>query len=246
MAFIAWGVTGAGHFLCETFSIMEQIAAKSNSKVTTFLTKAGAEVIRIYGLRDTLRRISSGGYYSEIITQENDGWSSPSTGRLSKGAYRLLVVSPASANTVAKLRYGIADTLVTSAVSQALRSDTPVLVLPTDQSLELVQTTLPCRVNRELCKGCEHCSASEACQVGALERVEGRMKVQLSKCIGCCRCLTSCPVGAVRFGEKIRIKPRLTDMENAAALNNIAGLTILRSPEELKEKVLRILEGSLS
>ena len=244
MVFIAWGITGAGHFLRETFALMEQVAASKDTKVTAFLTRAAIEVVRMYGLWDSLRKLSNGTYYSEILSQESEGWSSPSAGRLSRGTYRVMLVSPASANTVAKLRYGIADTAVTNAAAQAMRSGTPVLILPTDQTTEEVETTLPCRVDREACKACQDCPSARACRSAAFERVQDKMRIRLSLCIGCCACVSACPYGATRFGERIKIKPRMIDVENVVALRSMAGLTVQRSPEELKQSIHKLLEGS--
>ena len=242
--FLAWGITGAGHFLLETFTLMEEVARRGDVKVTTYLTRAGEEVVKIYGLWDRLREISDGGYYSEILREKEEGASSPSAGRLARGVYRALIVSPASANTVAKIRVGIADTLVTNAVAQALKSGTPVLILPTDQALEEFETTLPHRVDREVCRGCRPCPAREVCPTDALRRVEGRMRIHLPLCVGCGLCLEACPYGAIRFGERIRVRARGVDVENVKSLRRMEGLKVASDPEELREAIEEILGGS--
>jgi dihydromethanopterin reductase (acceptor) len=242
--FLAWGVTGAGHFLFESFNLMKKVARKKDVKVTTYLTRAGEEVVKRYGLWSSLREVSDGSYYSEILTEKVEGASSPSAGRLARGVYRGLIVAPASANTVAKIRFGIADTLVTNAVAQALKSGTPVLILPTDQTLEELETRLPTKVNREICRGCLPCPSETACPTGALKRVEGKMRVEPLLCEGCRLCIDSCLFEAVRFGERIRVKPRRVDVENAEALRQMEGLKVVASPEELRKLVDSLLGGS--
>jgi len=37
--FLAWGVTGAGHFLFESFNLMRRLAKRKDVKVTTYLTR---------------------------------------------------------------------------------------------------------------------------------------------------------------------------------------------------------------
>jgi len=241
--FLAWGITGAGHLLPEIISLMKEVAKIPDVKVTTFLTRAGEEVVKRYGLWDTLREVSDGNYYSEVLTEEAEGASSPTAGRLTRGAYRGLIVAPASANTVAKIRFGIADTLVTNAVAQAMKSCTPVLILPTDQTLEEVETRLPARVDRTVCRGCLPCPSEESCPTGALKRVEDKMRVEPSLCVGCGRCVQACSFEAVKFGEVIKVKPRRVDVENVEALKQMEGLQVAASPEDLKKSINRLFGG---
>lgn len=70
---IGWGITSAGYFLRETFSVMYRAVKEKDLKVTTFLSSAGAGVVRIYGLSDKLKEISSGGYFQEVLEEESEG-----------------------------------------------------------------------------------------------------------------------------------------------------------------------------
>ncbi len=47
-----------------------------------------------------------------------------------KGRADLLLIAPATANTVGKIAYGIDDTTVTSFATTALGSDVPVMIVP--------------------------------------------------------------------------------------------------------------------
>lgn len=117
---IAWGITGAGAFLKDCVEI---ISSLPKDKVDIFLSKAGEEVLRIYNLWDCLRG------YSLVLDRSS---SSPSCGLLYSGIYSLLVIAPATSNTVAKIVYGIADTLITNIFAQAGKAGISSIVLPTD------------------------------------------------------------------------------------------------------------------
>ncbi len=52
-------------------------------------------------------------------------------------------VAPATANTVAKLVHGIADTLLTNCVSMANKAGREVFILPVDRERGTITTTLP-------------------------------------------------------------------------------------------------------
>ncbi|MBS7620315.1 hypothetical protein KEJ21_06705 [Candidatus Bathyarchaeota archaeon] len=149
----AWGITGAGHYLKETFDMVRNISRSGNVSVTTFLTRAGVEVVKAYGLWNALREISPGGYYQEIFTDGDQGASAFKAGRFFRGIYRFLLVSPATANTVAKIVHGIADTLVTNAVAEAQRGSVPIVILPTDLREGIVETTFPYSRNGDECIG---------------------------------------------------------------------------------------------
>jgi dihydromethanopterin reductase (acceptor) len=116
---IAWGITGASHFLKETFDVMNRVVEPNRIKVATYLSSAGVQVVKMCGFWNKLEQISSGGYLQEVFTETEEGPSFPHAGRFNRGIYKALIVSPASGNTVAKIVHGIADTLVTNAIAQA-------------------------------------------------------------------------------------------------------------------------------
>jgi len=59
------------------------------------------------------------------------------------GRYDFVLIAPATANTVAKIAHGIADTLVTNAAAQAMKVDVPVYIFPVDQKEGEIITKLP-------------------------------------------------------------------------------------------------------
>lgn len=239
---IAWAITGAGYLLAETFSVMKKATKSRRVKVTTFLSSAGAEVVKMYGLWDELRKISPGSYYEEVLTEQDEGASSPRAGRLARGMYAALVVSPASANTVAKIVSGIADSLVTNAVAQAQKGGTAIFVVPTDQRIGYVETTIPPRVDRDLCETCSLCSIVDACQYAAITLVDGKPRIDLLECHGCGSCASACPLGAVKCDEKVRARVRRVDAENVERLKGMEGIAVLVHPGEIEEVVSRLLK----
>ena len=126
---IAFAFTGAGHLLNESVQIAEKLAKEN--EVTILLSGAAEEVLKMYGLYDRVVKLT-GGKYRELATDSNQKFSYPITGRLSLGKYDLLIVSPATANTVSKIVCGIADTLVTNAVAQAGKGAVKTYMVPVD------------------------------------------------------------------------------------------------------------------
>jgi len=134
---IAWGITGAGDLLPETLEVMAGIGARPGLDVTVLVSK-NAEVVlkwyRMWGkLRQTFRKV-----------KVEKGPNLPFVaGPLQVGYYALLFVSPATANTTAKIAHGIADTLITNCVSQAIKGGTPVYIYPVDQRPGRIETEIP-------------------------------------------------------------------------------------------------------
>jgi flavoprotein len=59
------------------------------------------------------------------------------------GKWDILIVAPLTANSAAKIAYGIEDTLITNAVAQTCKGKTPVLLLPVDQVPGEIETVAP-------------------------------------------------------------------------------------------------------
>ena len=140
----AWAITGAGDYMPESVQVMKEIVAEHDVKILVFLSKAGMQVIKWYQLTKDLESISS------KIRTEIDANTPFIAGALQKGTHRFLVVMPATANTVAKIAYGIADTLVTNAVAQAMKTAVPIYIYPVDQKPGTVTTVLPSGEKMEL------------------------------------------------------------------------------------------------
>ncbi|MEM3615126.1 MAG: dihydromethanopterin reductase (acceptor) [Candidatus Methanomethylicia archaeon] len=237
---IAWGITGAGHYLRETFDVMKRIMETNKFKITTYLSSAGVQVVKIYGLWDVLKKISNGGYLQEIFV-ETDGGSFPYIGRFFRGVYKVLIVSPATANTVAKIVLGIADTIVTNAVAQAQKSGIPIFIVPTDYCEGVIETTLPYRIERSECRLCEKCFVIEVCPYSAVKFLSGFPHIDLALCRGCGLCVNKCPFNAVKYGEKRGFKVRRIDFENVERLKGMEGITVLNNPHQIEDEILKLL-----
>jgi dihydromethanopterin reductase (acceptor) len=225
---IAWGITGAGHLLEETFKKIEKYSNKE--KITTFITRSGEEVVKAYGLWEKLERISPGEYMREIFTTD-EGYSAPPTGRFFLRQYDLLIVAPATTNTVAKIVHGIADTLVTNAVSHAMKTMTPTYILPVDIKKGVSETRLPYFIDKTICKFCTKCPPQEVCEKKAISN----FRIDLLKCSACGLCQRYCEYGAIIGGKKVKIQVRTVDIENVERLRKMEHITVLETPEEIED-----------
>ena len=222
---VAWAITGAGHFLKESFHAFKDIKTKKrNLKITVFLSKAGEEVVKMYGLFDNIQKLAPGGYLEEIFLDSSG--SSPKAGRLGRGKYHALIVAPATSNTVAKIVHGIADTLVTNAVAQSVKGGVKVYVLPVDIARKIT-SVMPYFIDRERCNKCKACKPRESCPENAISD-----QIDLLLCTGCGRCAVLCKYFAIKGGE-VEIMVRDIDKENIKKLKKMQGIKVLRNPSEI-------------
>jgi archaeoflavoprotein AfpA len=134
---ILWGITGAGDLLPEVFQIMEEMAKTGHLEITVVLSKAAVKVVRSYKLSKKLENI-----FSKVL-REKDSNTPFLGGAIQTGTFNCLVIAPATANTVAKLVNGIADTLLTNAVAQAGKTGVKTYILPVDRRTGIITTILP-------------------------------------------------------------------------------------------------------
>lgn len=228
---IAWAFTGAGHYLEESVTTLEKVA--KSHEVTVLISRAAEEVLKMYGLYDRVKAVT-GGYYNEFTLERDQEFSYPITGRLSMGKYDLLIVSPTTSNTIAKIVHGIADTLVTNAVAQAGKGKVKTLIVPVDLKAGDVETVLPSKLELDKCQKCDPCIAAEHCEANAI--IPG-VEIKLLNCIGCGVCQKMCGFGAVIGGKIITICMRQIDVDNTRKLETIEGLSIVELPEQLLDKL---------
>jgi dihydromethanopterin reductase (acceptor) len=228
---IGWAFTGAGHLLRESVEAMEEVAKYND--VTVFLSQASEEVLKMYGLYDRVVAVT-GGRYNELAADSNQKFSFPITGRLSMGKYDALIVSPTTANTVAKIVHGISDTLVTNAVAQAGKGAVPVYMVPVDIHPGPIDTVLPSKIELSKCENCDDCVAALVCEQGA---IIPHSEIDLTKCIGCGLCRNSCPNDAISEGKIITIYMRDIDIENTRKLEGIDNIKIFENPEDILDKI---------
>ena len=111
---IAWGITGCGDKLPEVVEIMKKLKNKYNLDVDVYLSKNAKIVVKWYKLWQVLEDEF---YDLRVEVNANAPFL---VGKLQTGKYDLFLVAPATANTTAKIAYGIADTLITNSVAQAM------------------------------------------------------------------------------------------------------------------------------
>lgn len=227
---IGFAFTGAGHLLNESVQVAEKLAEEH--EVTIFLSGAAEEVLKMYGLYDRVVKLT-GGKYRELATDSNQKFSYPITGRLSLGKYDLLIVSPATANTVSKIVHGIADTLVTNAVAQAGKGAVKTYMVPVDIHPGPVDTVLPSKMEISKCQNCDECVAALVCEQKAIIPHD---EIDLMKCIGCGLCRNSCPYDAISEGKIVTIYMRDIDIENTHKLSDIDDIQIFENPKDILDK----------
>lgn len=122
---IAWGITGAGHFLPEVADLLQAIR-----DVDLFASQAAEEVVKRYRLGNVISDSFQKVFYDRYA-------SAPEVTKLYLGYYRLVIIAPATSNSVAKFVYGISDSLISNLFAHAGKARIPILVLPTDVAPEL-------------------------------------------------------------------------------------------------------------
>ena len=126
---IAWGITGAGHFLGECVELISELG-----EVDVFLSRAAEEVLPMYHLLTDLRQAAR-------VMMRDTLDSAPVVARFARPRYRVLVIAPATSNSVAKFVCGISDSLITNLFAQAGKNRVPIIVLPTDIAPEMDTVT---------------------------------------------------------------------------------------------------------
>lgn len=227
---IAWGITGAGHMLKESFTAMKELKNHGYS-ITTFVSGAGEEVLKMYGFFDQIREISDGEYLNEIYLDSNQGASFPKIGRFNLGKYDVFILTPATSNTVAKIVYGIADTLVTNCAAQAMKSGIQSYIVPVDWD-ENVVSEMPYTKDRLKCRSCEDCPPGNNCPEQAISE-----QIDLLKCKGCGSCVELCPYDAISGGGKVPLNIRKVDSRNTRMLSEMENVKIFRHPKEILSEI---------
>lgn len=134
---IIWGITGTGYVLDECIDLMRELEDDPDIDLTVILTKEGAAVVKWYkkwlALTEAVQKV-------KVEKTPNIPFYA---GPLQIGKYDMFLVCPVSANSVAKIVQGIADTLITNCVAQAIKGGMTVHIFPSDQDLEPITTTRP-------------------------------------------------------------------------------------------------------
>ncbi len=131
------GITGTGYVLQELIDLMVFLQNNHDINITVILSKEGAAVVKWYrkwlALTEAVKKV-------KVEKTPNIPFYA---GPLQLGKYNLFIVCPTSANSVAKIVHGIADTLITNCVAQAIKGGQTVYIFPSDQDTEPITTTRP-------------------------------------------------------------------------------------------------------
>jgi archaeoflavoprotein AfpA len=136
---IAWAITGAGDKIQEIIDVMKQVKKDYEGlvEIHVFVSKAAEIVLKYYGLEADVKQ-----NFARYMVELNS--NSPFLAAwMQIHKYEFLLIAPASSNTVAKIAYGIGDTMVTNAVSMSLKSFVSVYAVPSDYEEKTVTTILP-------------------------------------------------------------------------------------------------------
>ena len=121
----AWVLTGSGHFFDESLAILRTLG-----NCDVFVSKAAEEVLRMYKHRGEI-------FPPDSVVYRDTTASAAPVGQFYKGLYHTLVMAPVSSNTIAKMVFGISDTLVTNVYAQAGKCRVPSIVFACDTAPEL-------------------------------------------------------------------------------------------------------------
>ncbi len=228
---IVWAITGAGDLLKESITVLEELA---NDHVLTIITsRAANEVLELYGLDKNIQKILLKNPDNSFINEYDEKYSFPFSGKLAHSKSDLVVISPTTANTTAKIVNGIADTLVTNVAAQSGKGLIPLLIVPVDQKEGVIDTVLPAYIDEKKCKNCNVCLANLNCPVGAIDTPN----IDLDKCIGCKKCRTSCIYKAVEVDKVIQLCIRKIDADNTRKLDSIENVTTIFDPKDIPEYI---------
>jgi archaeoflavoprotein AfpA len=136
---IAWGITGAGDKIAEFIEVMKELKIQYADVIDihVFLSKAAEQVLKYYSLETYLKE-----NFRKVRTEINS--NTPFLAAwMQIHKYSLLLIAPATSNTVAKIVNGIGDTLLTNAAIMSLKAFVPVHVVPTDYEEGTIFTKLP-------------------------------------------------------------------------------------------------------
>jgi len=116
---------------------MIDLKRQYNINADIYISKNAKLVLKWYKLWDLLEDE----FYD--IRVEVDSNSPFLVGKLQTGHYDMFLVAPVTANSTAKIAGGIADTLITNAVSQGAKARLPIYLFPPDNKPGELETILP-------------------------------------------------------------------------------------------------------
>lgn len=136
---VAWGISGAGEKIEETINIMQDIQSiyKENVEIYTYISKSGIQVLNHYNILKDLKND-----FEKVYVEKG-----PNTPFLAADLqikkFEFFLIAPCTANTMAKLAYGIGDTLITNSALMGQKAKVNNYILPVDFKPGVTVTKLP-------------------------------------------------------------------------------------------------------
>jgi len=181
--------------------------------------------------------------FNDVIFEIDEGSSFPTAASASNGRYDVIIISPATGNSIAKISQGIADNLITNLAIMGNKSmKTQIVVVPTDLKEGKVKSLLPIMLHSDTCKKCSECSSLWACKPGAIRRKRGKIRINRLKCIGCLDCVRYCRYGVISFLEEIVVNVRKREAEAVKVLSEQEGFIIKETPNEAYDYLCAIFK----
>ena len=89
---IMWGITGAGHLLNESITVLNKLSKKH--ELTVIFSNAGLEVVKLYGYYKKIEQIISKNPNNKMVFEDDEKYAYPLSGKLTYEKYDLIVISP--------------------------------------------------------------------------------------------------------------------------------------------------------
>jgi dihydromethanopterin reductase (acceptor) len=235
---IVWCLTGGGDFFDENFKMFSKLYLEGHPILAIF-SNAGAVVQNRYGFFWRMTKLKSRNENVLFLFENKIGLQNNVQNLLEKAnitynvfphdqAFSLgiwlanqkvkcIIASPLTANSVAKLTHGIADTLIVNVLSAGKKANQMVGIFPTDRSSDSIMTRLPVRQRKPLPK---EIISIDDCIFGALEiSSKTHLKFSSERCVGCQHCVQKYPE-YFSVNEELEIQIRKVDQVNSQKLEN--------------------------
>ncbi|MHA1975118.1 MAG: flavoprotein [Candidatus Hodarchaeales archaeon] len=249
---VLWCMTGGGHKFQENLNAFLELTEKSIPIILIF-SNAGALVANRYGFFYRIKDFSDvanssfmifenkrvlSNNISRLLDQGNIGYAylhnDPSFSQafsLVNNTLSCIVASPVTTNSMAKIRIGISDTLVTNIIVAGIKAGKKIAIFPTDVDTGIIKTKLPIKYrsspNVEI--------DISICEYGAIKRSPSEIVYLPEYCVGCRACVDKYPTN-FSYEEKYTINKRFIDAKNIDELSKEC--KILPSPADIPEFVL--------
>ncbi len=235
---IVWCLTGGGDFFDENYKVFSKLYLEGHPVLAIF-SNAGAVVQNRYGFFWKLTKLKSKNDNALFLFESQGGLQNnirillekanipynvfPQDQAFSLGIWlanqkvKCIIASPLTANSVAKLTHGIADTLIVNILSSGKKANQLIGIFPTDRSSDSILTTLPVRQKKPLRK---ESISIDVCAFGALEiSSPSHLKFSSEKCVGCQHCVQKYP-DYFSVNEELEVQIRKVDQLNSQKLES--------------------------